>query len=418
MFEAFLVTTSTEGLRALGSAPQRSFELVTGTVRARLGPLHAALFAEPVPTRFGDRFDWHAPVAGRARRLTELPDAEAAEVRASRDALASDIRALADGIAASRAPDDLRLAEALSNALVVPDDTHVWVVEGPDGPRPVLVQWAWESDARAAVGGALGGTDPRPRPAVAPVATVAAAAPSVLAPALLWWLWGLGWLILALMTAAILWLMVPACGLRGGFLPSFCPVPAATSPVAPAETLRIEDEIARLEMRIADADRACQPQPVPVLAPPPAALPDLPAAPPLAPAPPTDIDRRLDDAGAARGELTISLAWNSESDLDLHVTCPDGGRIFYGARRACGGVLDIDMNAGGTRAVAPVENTYFAAPAPGVYGIRVQLFRSVTGGAPESFAVQVRDGDQVTVLRGTVSSDQANWLAEHEHGSN
>ncbi|MCU0907602.1 MAG: hypothetical protein MUF73_09185 [Rhodobacteraceae bacterium] len=420
MFEAFLVTTSTEGLRALGSAPQRSFELVTGTIRARLGPRHAALFAEPVPTRFGDRFDWHATVAGTARRLADLPESEAAPVRAAREALAGDIRALAAGIAATGAPDDLRLAEALANALVVPDDTHVWVVEGPAGPQPVLVQWAWDSDARAVVGGALAGTDPRPRPAVAPVA-----APVVGTGAgafgLLWALWGLGWLILALMTAAILWLMIPACGLRGGV--SFCPAAAALAPVAPADTLRIADEIARLELRLADADRACQPQPPPapvlppppVLPPAPVALPELPEP---APAPPTGIDRRLDDAGAMRGELTFSLAWNSDSDLDLHITCPDGGRIFFGTRAACGGVLDIDMNAGAQRTTAPVENTYFAAPAPGVYGIGVRLFRSATGGAPEPFQVQVRDGDRVMVLQGTVSPGSPDWVADHNHGGN
>jgi hypothetical protein len=426
MFEAFLVTTSTEGLRALGSAPQRSFELVTGTIRTRLGPRHAALFAEPVATRFGDRFDWYAPIAGKAWRLTDLPDADAAQVRAARDALAADIRALAAGIASSGAPDDLRLAEALTNALVVPDDAHVWAVEGPEGPQPVLVQWAWEGDALAVVGGALGGPDPRPRPAMIPAEGPVAAAtgPGGLSPSLLWGLWGLGWLILGLMAATILWLMIPACGLRGGFLPSFCPDPVALGPVLPSETLRIEDEIARLELRIADADRACQPQPAPVAEPPlppPVFVPEPPAvpAPPAPePAPPTEIDRRLEDAGAERGQLTVSLAWNSESDLDLHVICPDGGHIFFGTRAACGGVLDIDMNAGPQRTTAPVENTYFAAPAPGVYGIGVRLFRSATGGAPEPFQLQVRDGDRVMVLNGTVSAAAPDWAADHTQGGN
>lgn len=57
MFEAFLANTSTQGLSALGTAPQRSFELITGTVRDVLGERHAALFAEPVATQYGDRFD-------------------------------------------------------------------------------------------------------------------------------------------------------------------------------------------------------------------------------------------------------------------------------------------------------------------------------------------------------------------------
>jgi uncharacterized protein YfaP (DUF2135 family) len=148
-------------------------------------------------------------------------------------------------------------------------------------------------------------------------------------------------------------------------------------------------------------------------------LPDLPAPEPAPePAPPSEIDRRLDDAGAVRGALTFSLAWNSESDLDLHITCPDGGRIFFGTRAACGGVLDIDMNAGPGRTTAPVENTYFADPGPGVYGIGVRLFRSATGGAPEPFQVQVRDGDRVMVLQGTVAPGSPDWAADHNHGGN
>ena len=43
MFEALLATTSSEGLKPLGSAAQRSFELVTGTVRHRLGHMARAV---------------------------------------------------------------------------------------------------------------------------------------------------------------------------------------------------------------------------------------------------------------------------------------------------------------------------------------------------------------------------------------
>ena len=72
MFEAFLVTTSSEGLRPLGSAAQRSYELVSGSLRDRLGDRHANLFSEPVATSYGDRFDWYAPFSGKAVPLTDL----------------------------------------------------------------------------------------------------------------------------------------------------------------------------------------------------------------------------------------------------------------------------------------------------------------------------------------------------------
>ena len=82
MEQSLLVTTSAEGLQPLGSAAQRSFELVTGAVRARLGEAHAAIFAEPVAAQHGDAIDWHAAVPGRAVRLSELGEAERAAIKA------------------------------------------------------------------------------------------------------------------------------------------------------------------------------------------------------------------------------------------------------------------------------------------------------------------------------------------------
>ena len=71
MTGALLVTTSTQGLQPLGSAAQRSFELVATTVRQRLGAEHAALFAEPVVTDHGDQIDWYAQTHGTPQRLAD-----------------------------------------------------------------------------------------------------------------------------------------------------------------------------------------------------------------------------------------------------------------------------------------------------------------------------------------------------------
>jgi hypothetical protein len=296
----------------------------------------------------------------------------------------------------------------------------------------VLVNWAWESDALTAVRGNLGGTDLRAvaKPAAAAGAPAAAAEPAArdgggtgTAPrpgagvGALWGLFGLGWLLLAGMIAAILWLLVPACGLRPAFLPSFCPAPEAEVPAALAETRVLEDEIARLLLTLADADRACQPPPPPPPPPPPAA--PAPTALPPVPVPQqSEIDRRLNAAGAQRGLLQFSLAWNSRSDLDLHVTCPNGRTINYRSRANCGGRLDVDMNAGAGRSSSPVENVYFDAPGAGRYRLRVNLFGSANRGAPEPFELQIRDGDRVQVLRGTVRPGSPDWTADHNHGGN
>lgn len=77
-------------------------------------------------------------------------------------------------------------------------------------------------------------------------------------------------------------------------------------------------------------------------------------------------------------ELTVTLIWDDASDLDLQVTCPDGGKAGVAAPSpGCGGgVLDVDANgygSGGLRMMdRPVENIRFGSSAPpGSYGIRV-----------------------------------------------
>jgi hypothetical protein len=428
MFEALLATTTPSGRAGLGTAPQRSHDLVAGTVGRRLSPRHAALFAEPVAGTAGDVTDWYATVPGRARPLADLPDTDRVAVLAELDRLRADIAAMADVIAseggAAGAAASQRLAEALRNALVVPGEDCIHAVETADGPpQPVLVMWGWTDGRVAPVRGALAGADPRTRPVASP--PPAAAAPfvsgtSVAAP----WLWGLvaaGWVLLALLSGAILWLMIPACGLSPSFLPRHCPEPPLISSIAEAETAVLEDEVAQLIRALADADRACQPlpppppppppepepQPEPILLPPPDALPTPPRS---------EIDRRLDEAGAQRGQLTVSLAWNSRSDLDLHVTCPNGAIVSFRRRQACGGVLDVDANAGGRRSNTPVENVFFASPMAGRYRLRVHLYSSATGGSPEPFEVQVRDGARVEVLRGTVTAQRPDWTADWRTG--
>ena len=89
-----------------------------------------------------------------------------------------------------------------------------------------------------------------------------------------------------------------------------------------------------------------------------------------------NIDERLEREGGASGEVQISLAWDDYNDLDLHVFCPSGERIYFNNKQSdCGGLLDVDMN---VRPVSntPVENVVWTENAPlGGYKIGVHFYK-------------------------------------------
>jgi hypothetical protein len=101
-----------------------------------------------------------------------------------------------------------------------------------------------------------------------------------------------------------------------------------------------------------------------------------------------DLQRRLDRQGAKRGDITISLSWDTHDDLDLHVILPNGEEIYYSQTRSEKGkaTLDVDMNASSPYSNAAVENVFVGdldkqeeAP-PGKYKVVVQNFGYHTQG--------------------------------------
>lgn len=416
MSETLLATKSTEGLTSLGSSNQRAFELISGTVMAECGPRHAALFAEPVPTQFGDRIDWYAAEDGKAVPLASLDDADRSAAEVVLDGLLSDIRAKAQGYLDSKLGDDQRLGEALANALVYPGPECVFVQGSGDDLQPVIILWAWSEDSQPTVATDLGGVSQRPAGVVASqvadtaAATTAASAPLAPPPARRhgnwWWLVWLGWLLLALMLGTILYLLIAACALRLPGVPSYCPVPELRTEDHEQRANVLRDQIAAVERKIATADRSCQPEPVEeaALIPPPPPEPE-----------PDAIDQRLQQSGAQRGDLTFSLIWDGTDDLDLHVTCPPGQTIFYRRRNACNGTLDVDGNARNPTQ-NPVENVYFNDPVAGAYRLKVHLFKSRTGSGQRPFQVRIDERGQVRTLNAVVSPSGSTWTYVHQTG--
>ena len=399
MFEAFLVTTSSEGLRPLGSAAQRSYELVSGSLRDRLGDRHANLFSEPVATSHGDRFDWYAPVTGKAVPLADLESEDQDTVREALGVLVQDILAEADRLNKSQSSQDQRLADALTNALEIPSDDMIYVVRDTDNAlHPVMVNWAWARDGQQNVRGILTGLVPRHSAEPVTAFSGQGSDSGQAAARGFSWLWSLllllGWLLLGFILAAILYLLIEPCGLgRSGFF--FCPEPAKTVIISGDQTRVLEDQVAALERELALQTRMCQPDysssEVPVT--------DK-----------TELERRLKKSGAKQGDLGFSLIWNTKDDLDLQVTCPTEITVDFRTRSACNGTLDVDANVKTEDAVDdPVENIYFVDPVLGHYNLRVRLSQ-VRNEGPVSFTLRVTQRDRpAQTFTATVSKTQRDW---------
>ena len=83
--------------------------------------------------------------------------------------------------------------------------------------------------------------------------------------------------------------------------------------------------------------------------------------------------------GNIKGRVRVSLSWYNHDDLDLHVRNPYGQEIYFRNRdsvQKCGGMLDVDMNAGHGTTREPVENIFWSSdPKEGEYTVLVNNYR-------------------------------------------
>lgn len=116
---------------------------------------------------------------------------------------------------------------------------------------------------------------------------------------------------------------------------------------------------------------------------------------------------RLSAAGAASGEVTATLLWNTHGDLDLVVRCPSGQQLDYQHPTECSGTLDVDANSSrASLSDRPVENVFWPAgkALPGAYEIAVRYIPRKDEQNPQATPFQVRlmRGGQETVFKGVV----------------
>jgi hypothetical protein len=130
---------------------------------------------------------------------------------------------------------------------------------------------------------------------------------------------------------------------------------------------------------------------------------------------------------AVSGALTVTLTWDTEADLDLHVVDPANHEIYHGepssqdlfaasAPDASFGVLDVDSNADCVLDGLRQEDVIWAAEPPsGHYSVRVDT-PSLCGQPDAHWTVQVTlDGAAIASARG-LSLDTDTWGA-HDRGA-
>lgn len=84
------------------------------------------------------------------------------------------------------------------------------------------------------------------------------------------------------------------------------------------------------------------------------------------------------------GNLKITLLWNFQGDIDLHVTQPNGKTIYYKESKdaSTGGFLDVDNRNGGN---GSAENIFWENPPKGNYNVKLVYYKeSQTTGIAES----------------------------------
>jgi hypothetical protein len=416
----FVVHTPLATMRPIGADGERSRERMSALIARHLSSEHAAILADPVPLRDGSGIDWYVDTEGEVLDLASLSESERGAVSVRLAAILADIRAAADRIGGEGRQGGT--SAALRNAAVFPGTSCIFAVREEGVLRPLLVGWGYEShepalaqafnvsvfatspsrarsagavrrdvptspaalagsDGAEAAGGRFAALSGRARANAGARGWLAAIALSLLA-------------IVLFMTVASY--LLPACGLRTPFGTVYFGLPAEEL-CRPAEQARSAAGARDLTRELAVLQEEYRRRRIGCL------LEDIAAREVTAiPAAPEEVEayERVDQ----RGDVQVTLTWNTADDLDLIVACPGGGHITYRSKVGCGGELDIDQNA---REVspAPVENITFAQglQQDGEYQVLVNLYATRGGRPPVPFRVTIRDQNGIREVDGTAT---------------
>ncbi|MBC6406020.1 MAG: hypothetical protein GDA41_09935 [Rhodospirillales bacterium] len=416
MHRRLIAETTLAGLRPLGMGSRRiqdSWNEIDSYLRNRLGASYADLFAEPVQGAHG--VSWFGAPEGEVKPYAELDNEAKAALLEEMQRRSETIRAHAETLAQSRRDSDRRLAQTLQWALVVPEAKPSRDFLYSASGEPLLINWGTRDENAQASDSALqefltgeAWQLRRAKEAAAvPVHREPVAVREVATGHSLWWLL---WLLFGLSIAGIMYLLLLGCGLRLPFgleRPAFlnsCPGALAASDPG-QEQLRQERDRGRglaRQILLLQRDLARR-QRCPL---------DI-ARTEEAPSPSQEESQAAFDAireeGAEEGAVEIILEWQGDADLDLHVICPDGSRVFFHNpnNTSCGAILDVDANrsARDLKEMPREHVTWPQSPGPGRYRIFVDNFEGRSRGrsTPVPYKVYLSRGGEVDVYEGQIA---------------
>ena len=436
MHNQLVAETTLKGLRPLGIGGQQildSWGKIDAYLRTSLGDAHADLFAEPQPTGAG--LTWFSGPEGDVIPYGALDDDAQCALAAELETRIAAIRGKIEELRSSKLDSDQTLAETLDRALVLPQQRDDREFLYSVGGEPVLVNWGTRDEAaqptEAVLQEFLHEAQERPRSfstlqaaeasePTGPDQTRPAAAGTAAAAVQSFWTWPL-WLLFALLVATIMYVLLAGCGmglpqaLRPAWL-DYCPgaLANAAEPDRPvpeqerAEALSLE--LRELERRIAQIPRC--PRPAPPIVEADHASEEASPTEDVQPAD-DESERRVQEAGGDPSDYQITLWWDGDADLDLHLECPNGSRVAWDnmASAACGAELNIDANRDAGRIMRdPVEHIIWprSVPPNGHYRILVDNYagRSTGRTQPVPYQVHIKLGGVEERLSGGISESQ------------
>ena len=111
-------------------------------------------------------------------------------------------------------------------------------------------------------------------------------------------------------------------------------------------------------------------------------------------------------AAVGTGDLQISVSWDVDSDVDLHVIDPDGDEVFFADKRVLsGGTLDLDSNSACVLDHVRNENITWAQAVPGLYTVLVEYSDSCGMAATNYVVTLQRKGQDPETFTGQLTGD-------------